>query len=123
MISNSSLTLRILSPEGKIIEIVNLSAVNISMVNNRSIGIRPGHAPLIAETKRGAVTYRKSGEEEKIHIHAGVLEIRNDVVTILTTGKVSQTQSDVRIAKDIEFDRLMQTLIKQIMPDRDKPDK
>jgi len=117
MSANSKLTLRILSPEGMIIEIANLSAVNISLVNDHSIGIRPGHAPLIAETKRGAVTYRKSGVEEKIHIHTGVMEIRNNVVTILTAGEVSQTQSDVRIAKDIEFNRLMQTLVKQIMPD------
>jgi len=117
MSANSQLTLRILSPEGKIIEIENLSAVNILMVNDRSIGIRPGHAPLIAETNRGAVTYRKSGEEENIHIHAGVMEIRDNLVTILTAGEVSETQYGVRNEEDKEYNRLMQTLIQQINPD------
>jgi len=117
MSSNSLLTLRILSPEGKITEIENLNAVNLSLANDRPLGIRPGHAPLIAETKRGAVTYHKSGKEEQIHIHAGVVEIRNNFVTILTAGEVFHPESNIMQEKDTEFSRLMQTFIKHINPD------
>ena len=117
MSANSLLILRILSPEGKFVEITDLIAVNISLANDRPIGIRPGHAPLIAETNRGVVTYRKLGEEKQIHIHAGIMEIRNNIVTILTAGEVFQEKSHAMKDKDSEYSRLMETLIKEIMPD------
>lgn len=117
MSQNSLLTLKIFSPEGIILEKSELNSINISLADNRPIGIRPGHAPLIAETKKGPVTLRSSGDVEDIQLRAGVLEIRNNMVTILTTGLASQTEAEFDSEINREYDRLMHSLINQIAPE------
>jgi F-type H+-transporting ATPase subunit epsilon len=116
---NSLLELRVLTPEGAILESAHLTAVNVPLVDGGTIGIRPGHAPLIAETVKGPVTYRTSEGEEHIQLFAGVLDIRLNTVTILTAGEILDAQRVVAQASETEFNRLMQTLVKKLYPDQD----
>ncbi len=111
------LTLRVLTPEGIILEADQLSAVNVPLVDGGMIGIRPLHAPLIAETDQGEVIYRNQGEPKAIELHAGVLDIHQNVITILTAGEVTETPPEVAQAPETEYDRLMQTLIEHLYPE------
>ena len=116
---SSLLTLRILAPEGAILEKENLSAVNVPLVDGGSIGIRPNHAPLIAETSRGVIHYRSEISQDSIKLQPGVLNIMDNLVIILTTGEMLQTDNVILEPADNEFDRLIQTLISDLSPGTD----
>jgi F0F1-type ATP synthase epsilon subunit len=111
--SSESLTLKIITPQGPIIEEESLSAVNVPLVNHFPIGIRPGHAPLIAETAKGFIRYRTSDRENEIELYSGILKIRKNIVTILTSGEVTNNGQELTPPENIEYDRLMVTLIDQ----------
>ena len=123
MSSSALLTLRILAPEGAILEKENLSAVNVPLVDGGSIGIRPSHAPLIAETSRGVIQYRSDISQDSIELHPGVLNIKDNLVIILTSGEMLQTDNVILEPAGNEFDRLIQTLISDLHPDTDFEEK
>ena len=110
----SSLTLKVLTPEGLVLEKKGLVAVTIPLADRGPIGIRDGHAPLIAETEQGNIYYRSDISEEKILLHAGVLDVRDNSIILLTAGEVEKTPEAVSQSGPTEYDRLMQTLIRQI---------
>lgn len=114
------LHLKILTPDGIILERSSLRAINVPLANGLPLGIRPGHAPLIAETLRGSVKYRTSTSEIAVELHAGVLEIRENVVMILTAGEVSETPPEISTQPEKAYDRLMQTLIDKLVPEQEK---
>ena len=114
MNAKGRLTLKVLTPEGMLFTKEGLDAVNIPLADGRPIGIRPGHAPLIAETMKGAIHYRFINQEDEFYLHAGVLEIREDVIMLLTAGEIEKTPEALGEAVVTEYDRLMQTLIQQI---------
>jgi F0F1-type ATP synthase epsilon subunit len=119
MTTKPSLTLQVLTPEGFVLEADQLSSVKVPLVDGGTIGIRPAHAPLIAETVQGEVTYRSQEESNAIELHAGVLDIDNDVVTILTAGEVTGTPSKIAEEPETEYERLMQTLIDHLYPEKE----
>jgi F0F1-type ATP synthase epsilon subunit len=114
MNSNNLLLLKVITPEGIMRELDNLRAINIPLVNDYIIGIRPGHAPLIAETKQGKIICQTKTSETYLELHGGVLEVRENVVTIFTLGEVSvQTFEPTEPSKNA-YSRLMETLTERI---------
>lgn len=120
MNKKSLLSLNILTAESVILEKEDLEAVNVPLVDEVPIGIRPGHAPLIAETKTGQVVYRTSQSEEQIEIHAGVLNIRDNIVTILTPGEVAKFPPGSPGKSKTEYERLMRALLEAYHPIEDQ---
>lgn len=120
MNKKSLLSLHILTAEGVILKKENLEAVNVSLNDELPLGIRPGHAPLIAETKTGPVIYRTSTSEEQIEIHAGILNIRDNVVTILTPGKVADFPQDSPGKLQTEYERLFRAVLASYQPNEDQ---
>ena len=114
MNTKRKLTLKVLTPEGIVLTKEDLDAVNIPLADGCPIGVRPGHTPLIAETVKGAIHYRSINQENEIHLHAGVLEIREDVIMLLTAGEIEKIPEALGEPVLTEYDRLMQTLIRQI---------
>ena len=115
MTARSKLTLLILTPEGTIVQAEGLTAVNVPLADRGSIGIRPGHARLVAETVPGIVHYRTSEVRFQVDLLPGVLEVRDNLVKILTAGTRNgePSQSPVAAAEK-EYERLMQSLIDQL---------
>lgn len=105
------LKLRILTPEGVILDEDTLTSINIPLADDCPIGIRPGHAPLIAETKKGVVRYWGSEKVGDITLHAGILEIRDNEITILSPGEVSTISPEITHPSATDYDRLMDTLV------------
>ncbi len=122
MVSESLLVLKVITPDGLVLQKTHLNAINIPLAEVSSIGVRPGHAPLIAETARGTVHYRDEASEDKITLHSGVLEIRNNIVTILTAGEVEKTSSEELESAEHKYERLMQTLVMSIDQETTKKD-
>lgn len=120
MKTNSALTLRILSPEGMIFERSDLQSVSVPLIDGGTIGIRPAHAPLIAETVQGEVGFQTHGSRESVQLYAGVLDIYDNIVTILTAGEVSEDIVETGSTPQLEYDRLMKTLINHIYPEQEQ---
>lgn len=76
------LTVRIVSPEGKLFEGPALSVVAPAW--DGMLGILRGHAPMITLLGSGLVRVRGEAEESRFRVDGGVLEVRGDRVTILS---------------------------------------
>jgi F0F1-type ATP synthase epsilon subunit len=120
---NNLLQIIIITPEGIIREVDNLTAVNIPLVNDYIIGIRPGHAPLIAESKQGTLICRTKTSEIHLELHSGVFEVRNNKVIIFTVGEVTNHSSEPTEPSEKTYNRLMQTLMEKRIDISKKLDK
>ena len=50
-----------------------------------SVGILANHAPMLCAVREGTARFRmENGEEKKLHLSAGVADVRNNTVMILT---------------------------------------
>jgi F-type H+-transporting ATPase subunit epsilon len=63
------------------------------------MGILPNHSPFIARLSTGEMKIRLNGKEEKYFVSEGLLEISNNVVTIIATEAIPADQLDVERAK------------------------
>lgn len=111
------LTLTIYSPERKILEESRLESVIVPLADGGTIGIRPGHAPLIAETVQGPVRFQKMDVQDSLELYPGVLDIRDNAVTILTAGATAEENDPTEQYPSLSFDRLMRTLLDSLSDD------
>jgi F-type H+-transporting ATPase subunit epsilon len=58
-------------------------------------GVLPGHLPLLAALKTGLVTYHQDGQEHRIAVHQGFVEIANDSALLLTERFIKKADVDV----------------------------
>ena len=63
------------------------------------MGILPNHSPFIAGLSTGEMKIRLNWKEEKYFVSEGLLEISNNVVTIIATEAIPADQLDVERAK------------------------
>ena len=75
------------------------------------MGILPNHSPFIAGLSTGEMKIRLNGKEEKYFVSEGLLEISNNVVTIIATEAIPADQLDVERAKE-EVEELKAKLAK-----------
>ena len=76
------LELRIVSPEGVLAE-TTAQYVRLQATDG-SLGILPGHAPMIAAIAEGNVFYRGSdGAEGEVYVDRGVAEICDNKIVII----------------------------------------
>jgi F0F1-type ATP synthase epsilon subunit len=111
--TNSLLSLKVITPEGAIVEMEGLTAINVQLVDDNPIGIRPGHAPLLSSMKQGVIKIKSTTGPESIGLRAGVLKIRNNQVTILTSGALGDANLEPSQPDQNEFERLMNTLVNE----------
>jgi F-type H+-transporting ATPase subunit epsilon len=58
-------------------------------------GVLPGHLPLLAALRTGIVSYKKDGQETRIAVHHGFVEVANDVALLLTERFMKKDDVDV----------------------------
>ena len=87
--------LLILTPERTVIE----ESVDEVILPGKlgEMGVLPGHTHLIAELDIGVVIYKEAGydREKAVYISGGVVEIKDDVVKILTSSGEKGEEIDV----------------------------
>lgn len=110
MSPREALRLRILTPEGLLLEAAQLREVIAPLADGGTIGIRPKHAPLIAETVDGPVRYLHADSSEEIALLAGVLQVRENLVSILTAGVLEADSFEEEQDLGLVFTRLIETL-------------
>lgn len=114
------LSLKVLTPESAILEVDQVTSVTVPLSDAGTIGIKPNHGPLIAETSKGFVSYQTETRQSKISLLPGVLDIRNNLVLILTPGEITESSELPSEPAAIELDRLMTTLMQAFYPADEK---
>ncbi|MCB2202732.1 hypothetical protein KQH56_01870 [bacterium] len=114
MSATQELTLHILTPEGLLMEANHLREVIVPLADGGTIGIRPKHAPLIAETVDGPVRFLSIIGDKEISLLAGVLQIRDNLVSIMTAGSTEDAESLLNQDQTVTYNRLVQTLAASI---------
>ncbi len=65
----------------------NVSSLTIKLEDGSFLGILPKHAPLIAATGEGVLRYADHEGNHELNVKAGILTVKNNLVSILTTQK------------------------------------
>ncbi len=81
------------------------------------MGILPNHAPFIAELSTGEMKIRLGNDEEKYFVSEGLLEISNNVVSIIATEAIPADMLDIERERR-EVERLKAKLAK-LQEDKD----
>ena len=110
-----SLHLRVWTPDEVILDIEQVDWVNLELADGGGIGIRPGHAPLMAETLTAPVRFADESGEHLLFLEVGILQIERTRVTVLTSGlaNVEDTENQPE-EEEIRFDRLTEALFTKL---------
>ena len=110
--------LQVLTPAEALLDEEEVGWMQVLLADGGSMGIRPGHAPLLAETAAGALYYgnREDDQDRKhgtLDLEAGILRVERDRVTIFTGGLAQTFGTEYRLdTTDAErFDRLARALL------------
>jgi F-type H+-transporting ATPase subunit epsilon len=90
--AEGSIELEILTQEGVALreQVQSITAPSV----DGEFGVLPGHRPLLAALKTGIVTYAKGGEEVKVAVGPGFVEIFEDRATLLTDHLLRKEEID-----------------------------
>jgi F-type H+-transporting ATPase subunit epsilon len=93
-----TIKVNIVTPDGPVYD----SEVNmiIATTTTGEIGVLPGHIPMVAPLKVGAIRLKKEGNTEIVAVSGGFLEIRPDQVSILAPSAEFSSTIDVERAKE-----------------------
>lgn len=58
-------------------------------------GVLPGHLPLLAALRTGLVTYKQGGQEHRVAVHHGFVEVAHDMALMLTERFARKGDVDV----------------------------
>lgn len=67
------------------LELEQVERLQVRLQDGSWLGIRPGHAAMIAATSDGELRYRKDNQDQSISVKAGILALSDNLVSILTT--------------------------------------
>ncbi len=124
----SHLTLEIVTPERAVIH-EKVDAVEIPAADG-SLGVLPGHTPLLTTLRVGLLRYRKGEEQQFTLIAFGFAEVLPDRVTILAQvaerpeeidvarADAARMRAETRLAgpgRDIDFERARIAMMKSLV--------
>lgn len=116
------LRLSVLTPGKTLLDVANVSKVRLRLADGGWLSIYPLHAPLLAETMAGPVTYTiQQGDATEaassLTLSESVLQVAENDVTLFTGGELAAFTamagdvSDEEAAADAHFDRLARVLM------------
>ena len=82
---NKRLKLEVLSLGSGGLNVEGISAMQVWLADGSWLGLHPGHAPLVTATADGELKYRQVGDEIIVQVRGGILTLKDDLVSILTT--------------------------------------
>ena len=124
----SHLTLQIVTPDRGVIH-EKVDAVEIP-AGDGSLGVLPGHTPLLTTLRVGQLRYRKGEEQQFMLIAFGFAEVLPDRVTILAqvaerpeeidvaradAARMRAEASLVRPGRDVDFERARIAMMKSLV--------
>jgi len=99
--AEGAIELEILTPDGVALH-ETVQSITAPSVDGE-FGVLPGHRPLLAALKTGIVTYTKEGQEVKVAVGPGFVEILDDRAVLLTDNLARKEDVDpVRARLDLK---------------------
>ena len=89
--------LEVVTPERRLLE-EPVDMVTVPGFNGE-LGILPGHTPLISQLKTGILTYVQEGKSIQLHVSGGIVEVRDDRVSVLAEVAERPEEIDVNGAR------------------------
>jgi F-type H+-transporting ATPase subunit epsilon len=74
------------------------TSVSIHAIDG-SMGVLPGHAPMIARLGHGVAEVLDGSETHRLAVYGGFVKVQNDVVTVLAGGVGTPDQGDASSAR------------------------
>jgi F0F1-type ATP synthase epsilon subunit len=105
------LRLRVMTPTVTLLDVQGVTNVRVQLADGGSIGLRPGHAPLLAETIAAPLEYSVGEAEHHFDTQAGILFVDTGTATIFTSGSGEYEIVDPGAGK---FDRLANELLNRL---------
>jgi F0F1-type ATP synthase epsilon subunit len=111
--------LRAATAEEVWLDVPQVTWVRLPLADGGSIGIRPGHAPLLAETVAGTLRYGTESSENGIGIDRGILQVHEHGVDIFASelGDAAASFDDSVSADGARFERLARALLQLLRAD------
>jgi F-type H+-transporting ATPase subunit epsilon len=81
------------------------------------LGVRPGHAPLLAMLKVGSISVRKGSDTRHLAVSWGFAEILPDRVSIL--AETAETAEEIDVDRAVRAKERAETRLKSPDPDTD----
>lgn len=103
----------VLTPEAVLLEVEDVTHLRAVLSDGGSIGIRPGHHPLLADTLDGDVVYTQDGEQHALAVRAGILRVEPEQATLYTSGRVEEKTAPPA-AEPTRLDELTRELEEQL---------
>ena len=101
----------VLTPEETLLDQDGLSRIKVRLADGGSIGIRPNHHPLIAETVAGVVFFGEEDYDQSLDLEAGILYINFNQVTLFTSGLRAHEGIIGQFKGQTDYPRLTQTML------------
>jgi len=115
----------VLTPGKTLLDVANVSKVRLKLADNGWLSIYPRHAPLLAETLAGPVTYTTTGARDEaeatfsLSLSESILQIEENNVTLFSGGELTaataimgeESDADTVDADAAHFDRLARVLM------------
>ena len=83
--NKNRLKLEVLSLGSGGLNVEGISAMQVWLADGSWLGLHPGHAPLVTATADGELNNRQDGEDFVVQVRCGILTLKDDLVSILTT--------------------------------------
>jgi len=94
---SEKIQLDVVTPERRLLE-EPVDMVTVPGFNGE-LGILPGHTPLISQLKTGVLTYVQEGKSVQVHVSGGIVEVRDDHVSVLAEVAERPEEIDVNGAR------------------------
>jgi F0F1-type ATP synthase epsilon subunit len=111
--------LKVWAPSETLLEAHGVSSVRAQLADGGSIGIRPGHTPLLAVTVSAPLRYIDQAGEHSLELEGGLLRVESGGVVIFTSGLArhsaeagASTGEPPESADDEHFGRLARALLR-----------
>jgi F-type H+-transporting ATPase subunit epsilon len=92
-----SLTLRIITPDSIVLD-TPASSVRVPALDG-SMGVLPGHAPMVAALGAGDLIYAHGGKSEHMFVEGGFAEVRDNTVRVVSQSSEPPSEIDVARAE------------------------
>jgi F0F1-type ATP synthase epsilon subunit len=104
--------LSVLNPAETLLEVSEARWVHLRLADGTGITIYPGHALLLAETITAPLRYADETGEHVFSAEAGILQVEDERVMILTSGrcKAETTPRTSTVPEERRFERLAREL-------------
>jgi F0F1-type ATP synthase epsilon subunit len=114
--------LQILTPAEALLEVEEAQRIHVRLADGTGLSIYPGHAPLLAETVTAPVRYVDASGEHAFDAEGGILEVDDQGVMILTSGKPETAESlrPSAVAEERRFERLARELKEKLQAEPER---